>query len=162
MKNKKEENGLRRQIAQICVAVGLASLSAALTGCASVTYSSPQALSGITIKGAADAPRQLVFIETTGYYVLWTLPLASGDLRWNANKRSIEGGTSFFQDQVSVEELQDALLKIAELRNCDLADVNYFDSDTTYAGASQAGAIGALFGSSHMSVSAVLIPRKTK
>ena len=155
---KKEENGMRRQIAQICVAVGLALLA----GCASVTYSSPQALSGITIKGAAGAPSQLVFIETTGYYVLWTLPLVSGDLRWNADKQSIEGGTSFFQDQVSVEELQDALLKIAELRNCDLADVNYFDSDTTYASASQAGAIGALFGSSHMSVSAVLIPRKTK
>ena len=162
MKIEKSENGLRRQIAQICVAVGLASLSAALSGCASVTYSSPQALSGITIKGAAGAPSQLVCIETTGYYVLWTLPLVSGDLRWNADKQSIEGGTSFFQDQVSVEELQDALLKIAELRNCDLADVNYFDSDTTYASASQAGAIGALFGSSHMSVSAVLIPRKTK
>ena len=162
MKNKKQENGLRRQIAQICVAVGLVSLSAALAGCASVTYSSPRALSGITIKGAAGAPSQLVFIETTGYYVFWTLPLFSGDLRWNADKQSIEGGTSFFQDHVSVEELQSALLKIAELRNCDLADVNYHDTDTSYAGASYGGAIGSLFGSSHMSVSAVLIPRKTK
>ena len=162
MKNKKEENGLRRQIAQICVAVGLASLSAALAGCASVTYSSPQALSGITIKGAADAPRQLVFIDTTGYYVLWTLPLVSGDLRWNADTQSIEGGTAFFQDQVGVEELQNALLKIAESRNCDLVDVNYYDSDTSYAGPSYSGAVGTLFGSSRMSVSAVLVPRKMK
>ena len=158
MKNKKENKCLRRPIAQICVAVGLALLA----GCASVTYSSPQALSGITIKGAADAPSQLVFIDTTGFYFLWTLPIVSGDLRWNAGSQSIEGGTSFFQDQVGVDELQTALLKIAELRNCDLVDVNYYDSDTTYAGASYGGAVGALFGSSHMSVSAVLVPRKTK
>ena len=162
MNNMKKENGLRRQIAQICVALGLASLSVTLAGCASVTYSSPHALSGITIKGAAGAPSQLVFIETTGYYVLWTLPLVSGDLRWNVDKQSIEGGTSFFQDQVGVEELQSALHKIAELRHCDLVDVSYHDTDTSYAGASYGGAIGALFGSSHMSVSAVLIPRKTK
>ena len=162
MKHKKEENGLRRQIAQICVAVGLASLSVSLAGCASVSYSSPQALSGITIKGAADAPRQLVFIDTTGFYVLWTIPIVSGDLRWNAGKQSIEGGTSFFQDQVGVEELQKALLKIAESRNCDLVDVSYYDSDTSYAGPSYSGAVGTLLGSSHMSVSAVLVPRKTK
>jgi hypothetical protein len=158
MKNKKQENGLRRPIAQICVAVGLALLA----GCASVTYSSPQALSGITIKGAAGAPSQLVFIDTTGFYFLWTLPIVSGDLRWNAGSQSIEGGTSFFQDQVGVEELQNALHKIAESRNCDLVDVNYYESDTSYAGPSYSGAVGTLLGSSHMSVSAVLVPRKTK
>ena len=159
MKIKKSENGLRRQIAQICVAVGLASLSAALAGCASVTYSSPQALSGITIKGAAGAPRQLVCIETTGYYVLWSLPLVSGDLRWNSDKQSIEGGTSFFKDQVGVDELQSALLKIAESRNCDLADIYIYDADASYAGPSYGGVVGTCFGSSHMSISAVLIPR---
>ena len=76
-------------------------------------------------------------------------------------KKSIEGGTSFFSDQVGIEELQAVLLKIAETRNCDLADVNYFDGDTTYAGISYGGAIGSCFGSSHMSVSAILVPRKT-
>ena len=162
MKNKKQDNGLRRKIAQVCVAVGLASLSAALAGCASVDYSSTRALSGITIKGAADSPRQLVFIDTAGFYVLWTIPVASGDLRWNAAKQSIEGGIAFFQDQVGVEELQNALLKIAESRNCELVDVNFYDSDTSYAGPSYSGAVGTLFGSSRMSVSAVLVPRKTK
>ena len=64
MRNKKKENGLRRQIAQICVAVGFALLA----GCASVTYSSPHALSGITIKGAAGAPSQLVFVKRKCFF----------------------------------------------------------------------------------------------
>ena len=59
-----------------------------------------------------------------------------------------------------VAELQAALLKIAESRNCDLADVSYFDGDASYAGPSYGGAVGTCFGSSHMSVSAILVPRK--
>ena len=98
-------------------------------------------------------------ISTSGYYVLWTIPLFSGDLRWNPETRSINGGFSLFSDQVGINELQTALLKIAESRNCDLADVHYSDSDQSFAGASETGLIGALFGSSQMSVSALLVPR---
>lgn len=142
--------------------VGAASLFAFVAaGCASVKYTSPGMLKGVTVKGSEDAASgQAVLIDTNGYYLLWTIPLATGDLRWNADKKSIEGGTSFFRDQVGVAELQNALLKIAETRNCNLAEVYYYDADASYAGVSYGGLIGALFGSSHMGVSAVLVPRK--
>ena len=143
-------------------ALAAASLCAAavVSGCASVSYSSPGSLDGITIKGASGKPGQLVYIETTGYYFLWTLPLATGDLRWNADKMSIEGGTVLFRDMVSLDDVQNALVKIAESRGCDLVVVSYYDSDTSFAGASYGGMVGALFGSSTMSASAVLVPRK--
>ena len=129
-------------------------------GCATENYSSPGKLDGLSVKGIeGKQASQQVVISTSGYYVLWTIPLFSGDLRWNPETRSINGGFSLFSDQVGVNELQSALLKIAETRNCDLADVHYEDSDSSYAGASQVGVIGALFGSSQMSVSALLVPR---
>ena len=142
-----------------CAMVALAAaFLAGATGCASVSYSSPGAMNDITIKGANGAPEQLVLINVSGYYLLWTIPLISGDLRWNESLKSIEGGSLPFRDLVGVDELQTALTKIAESRNCDLMDVCYNDSDTSYAGASYEGAIGALFGLSQMSVSAVLVP----
>ena len=139
----------------------LAALLAALAaGCATENYSSPGKLDGIVVKGIeGKQASQQVVITTSGYYVLWTIPLFSGDLRWNPGTKSINGGFSFFSDQVGINELQTALLKIAESRNCDLADVHYMDSDASYAGASQVGLIGTLFGSSQMSVSALLVPR---
>ena len=150
-----------KEIAKRSVVAGLAmSLAAMISGCATVNYSSHGALKNVTVEGAKDAAAgQMVAITTSGYYMFWTVPLVTGDLRWNDSKKSIEGGTCFFQDQVGITELQDALLKIAESRNCDLADVSYFDSDASYAGPSYGGAVGTLFGSSHMSVSAVLVPR---
>jgi hypothetical protein len=100
-------------------------------------------------------------IDTSGYYMFWTIPLVSGDLRWNDRNKTIEGGTSFFKDQVGLAELQNALIKLAESRNCDLAEVYYNDSDASYAGVSYGGAIGTCFGSSQMCVSALLVPRRT-
>ena len=141
--------------------IGVGALVALLaTGCATVTYSSPGMLDKVTMKGVdGRKPGQVVLIDTSGFYMFWSIPLVSGDLRWNAEKKSIEGGTSFFQDQVGVAEQQSALLKIAETRNCDLADVYVHDSDASYAGPSYGGAVGSCFGSSKMSVSAVLVPR---
>lgn len=143
--------------------IGVAALIASMAvGCASVTYSSPGALNGVSVKGVKNTKgSQLVMINTSGYYMFWTIPLVSGDLRWNDKKKSIEGGTSLFKDLVGLAELQNALMKIAESRNCDLAEVYFSDSDTTYAGASYGGAIGTCFGSSQMCVSALLVPRKT-
>jgi len=63
---------------------------------------------------------------------------------------------------VGATELQDALLKMAETRNCDVIDISYFDSDTSYAGASYGGIVGALFGSSQIGISGVLVPRAPK
>ena len=141
--------------------IGVVALAVSMAaGCATVTYSSPGSLDGISVRGVDGKVGQAVLIDTSGYYMFWTIPLVSGDLRWNDEKKSIAGGTSFFSDQVGIEELQTVLLKIAETRNCDLADVNYFDGDSSYAGLSYGGAVGSCFGSSHMSVSAILVPRK--
>ena len=150
-----------KEIAKRSVVAGLAmSLAAMISGCATVNYSSHGALKNVTVEGSKDAAAgQMVAITTSGYYMFWTIPIASGDLRWDPAAGEIKGGTTFFRDQVGFQELQDALHKIAERRNCDLAEVYFTDSDCSYADVSYAGLIGALFGSSHMSVSAVLVPR---
>ena len=141
--------------------IGAAALIATVAaGCATVTYTSPGMLDNVSVKGVEGRkPGQVVLIDTSGFYMFWTIPLVSGDLRWNEQKKSIEGGASFFKDQVGVDELQSALQKIAESRNCDLADVHIHDADSSYAGPSYGGAVGTCFGSSHMSISAVLVPR---
>ena len=141
--------------------IGAVALMASMAaGCATITYSSPGMLDGISVKGVQDGKsRQAVMINTSGYYMFWTVPLVSGDLRWDDKTKSIAGGSAFFSDQVSIDDLQTALLKIAESRNCDLAEVYYSDGDTTYAGVSYGGAVGTCFGSSNMSVFAILVPR---
>ena len=138
-----------------------AALAVMAAGCATENYSTVGKLDGISVKGIeGKQASQQVVINTIGYYVLWTIPLVSGDIRWNPETRSIKGGFSLFSDQVGINELQTVLLKIAESRNCDLADVHYSDSDSSYAGVSDLGGmIGALFGSSQMGVSALLVPR---
>ena len=147
----------------IFAVAGFAALSAALvTGCASVEYSSPGKLNNISVKGAPGAEAgQHVAITTSGYYMFWCIPLVSGDLRWDDEKHEIKGGFSLFSDQVGYQELQTALQNIADTRNCDLAEVNFHDSDGFYADVSYAGIVGAFFGSSQMGVSAVLVPRET-
>ena len=144
------------------VAAGAAALLAAvLSGCATVEYSSPGKLSGIAIKGVDRAESgQVVSINTFGYYMFWTIPLVSGDLRWDYEANDIKGGFSLFSDQVGINELQDTLLKIAAVRGCDIADISFSDSDQTFAGVSYIGAVGACFGSSQIGVSAILVPRK--
>lgn len=143
--------------AVVAVALGLGS-----AGCATVYRSSPGALDRVTVKGAGAKPAEVVYISTSGFYFLWTLPIASGDLRWDAAKRDIKGGTVFFRDLAGVAELQTALLNIAESRNCDVVDIVYYDHDTSYAGPSYEGAVGVLFGSSELGVSGVLVPREGK
>jgi hypothetical protein len=137
----------------------MAALLAGTAGCASVYSSSQGSLDGLTYKSANGVPSEHVYIKTTGYYFFWTVPLASGDLRWDDEAKSIKGGTRLFCDMVGATELQNALLKIAETRNCDVIDVTFHDSDTSFAGVSTGGAIGAMFGSSLMGVSGVLVPR---
>ena len=140
----------------------MAALLLGATGCASIYRTSPGALDGLAYMGAKGAPSELIYITTTGYYFMWTLPLASGDLRWNEETKTINGGTCFFRDMVGATELQNALLKIAETRNCDVIDIAYHDADTSYAGPSYGGAIGVFFGSSQIGISGVLVPRAPK
>ena len=151
----------KTNVAGAAIAGAAMLLAALFAGCATVEYSSPGKLGNMSVKGAKGAEAgQVVTITTSGYYMFWTIPLVSGDLEWDNEKNDIKGGTSFFSDQVGFNELQDALLKIAEVRDCDLADVSFCDSDQTYAGVSYGGAIGTCFGSSQMGVSAILVPRK--
>lgn len=159
MTKQHKHGGMARTACGAVFASVLLAAAACVSGCASVTYSSPRMLNGIEVKGTDNKPRQLVYISTDGFYFLWSVPIASGDLRWNNKKKTIEGGCSLFTDQVSIDELQNALVKLAEARNCDLMDVTYNDSDTSMGGASYEGLIGFLFGSSRMSVSAVMVPR---
>ena len=140
----------------------MAALLLAATGCATVYETSPGALDGLAYKAADGTPSELVFITTTGYHMLWTIPLACGDVRWNETTKNINGGSCLFKDLVGATELQDALLKLADSRNCDVVDMRFYDSDTTYAGVSTGGAIGALFGSSQIGISGVFVPRKDK
>ena len=131
------------------------------TGCATITCTSPGKLDGIKFKGTDGTPSQLVFIDCLGYYILWVVPLVSGDIRWNNEKKTIEGGFSLFKDHVSRENIQKAITNFADSRNCDLLDITYNDSGKSYAGVSQSGIIGILFGSTDLSVSAVLVPRSS-
>ena len=131
------------------------------TGCATITCTSPGKLDGIKFKGTDGTPSQLVFVDCPGYYILWVVPLVSGDIRWNSERKTIEGGFSIVKDHVSRENLQKAITSYADSHDCDLIDIAYNDSGTSYAGVSQTGAIGALFGSTNMSVSAVLVPRSS-
>ena len=148
-----------KELMKIGAAAHIASVAA---GGASVTYTSPGMLDNVSVKGVEGRkPGQVVLIDTSGFFMFWTIPLVSGDLRWNDQNKSIEGGTSFFKDQVGLAELQNALIKLAESRKCDLAEVYYNDSDASYAGVSYGGAIGTCFGSSQMCVSALLVPRRT-
>lgn len=140
--------------------IAAAFLALCAAGCASITYTTPEMLDGVSVKGLGECKNaQTVLIDTTGFYFMWLATLVSGDVRWNEEKKSIEGGTKFFSDQVGINELKDALVKLAESRNCDLAEVYAHDADSFYAELSDP--IAGLFGSSHMSISAILVPRST-
>ena len=142
------------------LALVAAAALAACTGCATISTSKTGTLDGVSVKGTDIAPVEHVWLGTTGEYLFWTIPIGTGRFRWNERKRRLETGTAWFRDCVTLADLQEALLKYAEERNCDVVDVNFYDDDTSYAGASYEGLIGILFGSSSMGVSAVLVPRK--
>ena len=155
-------NAVRRSGRRAWLAACAVALAACATGCATIAHSSPDALKGVKIRGVAGEPGELVFIDTSGFYMFWCIPLMTGDVRWNEETKTIEGGTYMFRDFVSLSDVQTALIKYAESRNCDLAEVYNNDSDTSYAGVSYGGAIGTCFGCSRMSVSAILVPRRPK
>ena len=132
-----------------------------ITGCATITSTPYSTLDGVKLDGTDGKPSEVVFIESTGFYILWQVPIFSGDIRWNAEKKDLEGGVSFFKDHVSLANLQNAITTYADSRNCDLVDVIYNNTAASYAGASEIGLIGALFGSATINVSAVLVPRNS-
>ena len=137
----------------------IAAFAVLITGCATITSTPYDTLDGVKLDGTNGKPSEVVFIESTGFYILWQVPIFSGDIRWNSEKKSIEGGFSLFRDHVSLSNLQTAITNYADSRNCDLVDVIYNNANASYAEASEVGLIGALFGSATINVSAVLVPR---
>ena len=133
-----------------------------ITGCATITSASYDTLDGVKLDGTDRKPSEVVFIESTGFYILWAIPIFSGDIRWNSEKKNIEGGVSLFKDKISLANLQNAIANYADSRNCDLVDVIYNDTNASYAEASETGLIGALFCSATINVSAVLVPRNNE
>ncbi len=132
-----------------------------VSGCATITSTPYTPLEGVQISGTDRKPSEVVFIESTGFFILWQVPIFSGDIRWNSEKKSIEGGFSLFKDHVSLANLQNAVTNYADSRDCDLVDVIYNNTNASYAEASETGLIGAFFGSATINVSAVLVPRKS-
>ncbi|MBP5638868.1 MAG: hypothetical protein J6X55_05295 [Victivallales bacterium] len=132
-----------------------------VNGCATITSTSYSTLDGVKLNGTDRKPSEVVFIESTGFYILWQIPICSGDIRWNSEKKSIEGGVSIFKDHVSLANLQNAITNYADSRNCDLVDVIYNDTNASYVEVSETGLIGALFCSATINVSAVLVPRNS-
>ncbi len=143
----------------ILTSILIVAFAVLITGCATITSVPYDTLDGIKLDGTDRKPSEVVFIESTGFYILWQVPLFSGDIRWNSEKKSIEGGVSFFKDHVSISNLQNAITNYADSRNCDLVDVIYDNMSASYAEASETGLIGAFFGSATINVSAVLVPR---
>ena len=133
-----------------------------ITGCATITSTSYDALDGVKLNGTDRKPSEVVFIESTGFYILWAIPIFSGNIKWNSEKKSLECGVSFFKDNISLANLQNAITNYADSRNCDLVDVIYNDTHASYAEASETGLIGALFCSATINVSAVLVPRTSE
>ena len=150
---------VRKTVRPVMAMAALAAL-AVCSGCATISTSKVGMLDGIDVKGANGAPVEHVWLGTTGSYMCWTIPFLSGRFHWNENTKQLETGVAWFSDCAGVAELQEALLKYADGRNCDVVDVSYLDADTSYADASYEGILGVLFGTSSMGVSAVLIPRK--
>ena len=152
---------MKNPVKAIRPAIAAAAIAAlaACCGCATVSTSKYGSLDGIAVKGASGAPSMHVCLSTTGEYLFWTIPLGSGRFRWDERTKTLKTGTAWFSDCVGVVELQEALLKYADSRGCDVVDVSYCDADTSYAGASYEGLLGVIFGSSQMGVSAVLVPR---
>jgi len=130
-----------------------------VTGCATVTTTPYSTLEGVKLNGTDGKPSEVVFLENTGLYILWQVPIFSGEIKWNSEKKCLESGVSLFKDNISLANLQNALTKYADSRNCDLVDVIYNDTNASYAEASETGLIGALFCSATINVSAVLVPR---
>ena len=66
----------------VLMKIGAAALIASVAaGCASVTYTSPGMLDNVSVKGVEGRkPGQVVLIDTSGFYMFWTVPILSGDL----------------------------------------------------------------------------------
>lgn len=129
-------------------------LSAALllVGCNTVAVSNPGSLAGIDVKGARGKADRIVTLGTECYYLLWSLPLVSGNMTdWDTAVNKPKNTVSFFADETSLKKLKDMLYRYADSHDCDVCDIIYEcedDADVNFIQSRSA------------SVSGVLVPRK--
>lgn len=96
-------------------------------GCAHVDISSPKSLSGLDVLGSPTPADRQVVVRNSGLHVLWSFPLASGDMRWDEKTQDIKGGLSFFHDHCNTKVCMEVLEGIANRENCDLVGVYFTD-----------------------------------
>ncbi len=143
------------------IVLTLALAMAMLTGCASVSLSSPGIMEGIDVKGAGGPVDRVAVINNCGLYLLWSLTVGTGDVRWNPKTQDINGGCAMFKDFSNMHNIYEALNRIAERENCELVDVVFLDgSDSSMSLFSYSGLAAGLIGVNDITVSAVLRPKK--
>ena len=96
-------------------------------GCAHVDISAPKSLSGLDVLGSPNQADRQVVVRNSGIHVLWSFPLASGDMRWDDETQDVKGGLAFFHDYCNTAVCMDVLEGIAKRENCDLVDVYFTD-----------------------------------
>ena len=96
-------------------------------GCASVEISSPGSLHPLAVGGGSHPGDRAVVVSDVGYHLFRSIPLGSGDLRWDEKKNDVAGGPVFFSNQARIDNCFAALQRVAERENCDLVDVSFTD-----------------------------------
>ena len=111
---------------KICKLAALLATALAV-GCAHVDISAPKSLSGLDVLGSPNQADRQVVVRNSGIHVLWSFPLASGDMRWDDATQDVKGGLAFFSDYCNTANCMDVLQAVAKRENCDLVDVYFTD-----------------------------------
>jgi len=136
-------------------------LSAMLVaGCAHVDMSSKGSLAGLDVVGSPTQADRQVVVRNSGVHLFWTIPLGTGDMRWNEETEDINGGLVLFDDYCNTDDCLKILQHVAQRENCDLVGV-YF-TDMTKSGfdiTSFSGLFGWLAGLYEVQACGILRPR---
>ena len=123
-----------------------------LAGCNTVAISQPGSLVGVDVKGADGRADRVITIGNDCYFLLWTLPLISGNMTdWDSKGNCLENSVKIFSNEITQQKLQDMLFRYADMLGCDVTDVIYRCDDDAEINIVQCQSA---------SVSGVLVPRK--
>jgi len=122
-------------------------LAGVVTGCSTVE---------MTSAGAMKNGDRLLVIQNDGYELLWTIPLWSGGMTWDAKTKTVDCSPALFRNLADTQHLYEMAQKVAERENCDLVNVTFVDN---YLGLNPNNLYGAIK-SSEVTASAILRPRK--
>lgn len=136
-------------------------LAVIMAGCASVEMSRRGSLKGVDVVGATTPADRVVLVNNSAVHLFWTWTIASGDLRWDAQKKDIKGGIAWFDDFCGNDDCYEVLQNIAERENCDLVDVIFTESSAPgFSVDSYEGLFGFIAGSYSVQGCAILRPRE--